>query len=309
MRVVFAKSVNNYRGKIMSNLTTISEQDGKLIKVLQSSLYPGATDASVSLVMDYCRAAQLDPLQKPVHIVPMWDSKAQGMRDVIMPGVGLYRIQAARTGRFAGMTEPEFGPDVTATIGGLSITYPEWARVTVRRILDGGHIAEFTAIEFWLENYAVKGGKEKSIAPNAMWARRPKGQLGKCASAQALRLAFPEIGAQPTFEEMEGKEIDISEPEKIPAQRAGLSKSFIDSLAVTDCVDDLEPQEQPAISAINYADESKMADFRTLIDDAATSADLAKVGKDISFLSPALQSALRVSYAAKLKTFKAQVNA
>ena len=220
----------------MSNLTTISEQDSKLIKVLQSSLYPGATDASVSLVMDYCRAAQLDPLQKPVHIVPMWDSKAQGMRDVIMPGVGLYRIQAARTGRFAGMTEPEFGPDVSATIGGLSITYPEWARVTVRRILDGGHIAEFTAIEFWLENYAVKGGKEKSIAPNAMWARRPKGQLGKCASAQALRLAFPEIGAQPTFEEMEGKEFDNVELEKVinPPRRQSGAEVAAAAAEVTD---------------------------------------------------------------------------
>jgi len=147
--------------------------------------------------------------------VPMWDSKQGKMRDVIMPGVGLYRIQASRTGEFAGMTETEFGPMVTATLGGMEISYPEFARVTAKRALPNGVIAEFTSIEYWMENYAVKGGKEKSIAPNAMWSKRPRGQIAKCAQAQALRLAFPELGAQSTAEEMEGKqygqeEIDIT---------------------------------------------------------------------------------------------------
>ncbi len=185
--------------------------DSALVQVLKNSLYPGAQDASVYLVLDYCRAAGLDPMLKPVHIVPMWDSKAGQMRDVVMPGVGLYRTQASRTGQFAGMTEPEFGPDKTENIGGTQITYPEWARVTVKRALDNGIVAEFTAMEFWTENYAVKGGKEKSVAPNAMWAKRPRGQLGKCAAAQALRIAFPELGAQNTAEELEGKTLGVDD--------------------------------------------------------------------------------------------------
>jgi phage recombination protein Bet len=146
-------------------------------------------------------------MQKPVHIVPMWDRSVGGMRDVIMPGVNLYRIQASRSGQFAGISEPEFGPDVTAVLGGQEVTYPEWCRVTVKRQLASGHVAEFTAREFWMENYAVKGGKDKSVAPNAMWTKRPRGQIAKCASAQALRSAFTEIAAQYTAEEMEGKEI------------------------------------------------------------------------------------------------------
>lgn len=176
---------------------------------LKTSLYPGASDASVEMVLSYCLAAGLDPMTKPVHIVPMWDSKAQAMRDVVMPGVGLYRTQASRTGQFAGMTEAEFGPSVTEKIGGVEITYPEWARVTVKRMLPNGATAEFTSREYWIENYAVKGGKEKSIAPNAMWRKRPRGQIAKCASAQALRIAFPELGAQATAEEMEGKSLDV----------------------------------------------------------------------------------------------------
>ncbi len=137
------------------------------------------------------------------------------MRDVIMPGVGLYRTQASRTGEFAGMTEPEFGPDVTTILDNVSITYPEWCRVTVKRALKSGIMAEFTAKEYWIENYATKGGKERSIAPNTMWAKRVKGQIAKCAQAQALRIAFPELSAAPTAEEMEGKsltEVDDTPP-------------------------------------------------------------------------------------------------
>lgn len=190
----------------------------ELMKVLQSSLYPGAAPASIKMVIGYCRAAGLDPLQKPVHIVPMWDGKAKQMRDVVMPGVNLYRTQAARSGEFAGMTEPEFGPERTDKIGDVTITYPEWCRVTVRRLLKGGTVAEFTAREFWLENYATKGGAEKSIAPNAMWTKRPRGQIAKCAAAQALRIAFPEIASQPTADEMEGKQIH---PDDLPPPAAG----------------------------------------------------------------------------------------
>lgn len=206
----------------MSNVATIqqgavvAQTEADLIRVLQNSLYPGAQLGSVQMVLGYCQAAGLDPMQKPVHIVPMWDSKAGQMRDVVMPGVNLYRTQASRTGKFAGMSEPEYGPMIEETIGGQKISYPEFCRITVEKLLENGSIAHFTAIEYWIENYAVKGGKEKSIAPNAMWTKRPRGQIAKCAEAQALRKAFPEVGSQPTAEEMEGKgmytETDITPP-------------------------------------------------------------------------------------------------
>lgn len=189
-----------------SGALALSEPE--LLSVLSSSLYPGANHDSIRMVLGYCKAAGLDPMQKPVHIVPMWDSKAGQMRDVVMPGVGLYRTQASRSQQMAGISEPEFGPLLTEAIGGQQVTYPEWCRVTVKRLLPTGAVAEFTAVEYWMENYAVKGGKEKSIAPNAMWSKRPRGQLAKCAEAQALRKAFPEVGATPTAEEMEGKAID-----------------------------------------------------------------------------------------------------
>lgn len=203
-----------------TSLSTMSEDE--LCHVLQSSLYPGAALPSIKMVLGYCKASGLDPMLKPVHIVPMWDSKSKQMRDVIMPGVGLYRTQAARTGSFAGQSAPEFGPMITAKLSGQEVTYPEFARVTVKKSMPGGLVAEFTAVEYWIENYAVKGGAEKSVAPNAMWLKRPRGQIAKCAAAQALRLAFPEGGAQPTAEEMEGKALDedystVVEVKTVPA--------------------------------------------------------------------------------------------
>lgn len=212
----------------MSNVTVIKQQSAypafameekELIDVLRNSLYPGAQDNSIKMVISYCKASNLDPMQKPVHIVPIYDSKAKGMRDVVMPGIGLYRSQASRSGEYAGVSEPEFGEDVTETFAeekgyegkvrkAVTVTYPKWCRVTVKRLLPNGSIVEFTAKELWKENYATAG--KDSQQPNAMWTRRPYAQLAKCAEAQALRKAFPEFGAQPTADEMEGKEIDIT---------------------------------------------------------------------------------------------------
>lgn len=208
-------------------LATMSEAE--LLKVLQVSLYPGAAPDSIKMVLGYCKAAGLDPMQKPVHIVPMWDGKAGLMRDVVMPGVNLYRTQAARSGECAGVSEPEFGPDVTETIGGQQITYPAWCRVTVSRRLPTGEIVPFTAREFWKENYAVKGGKEKSIAPNAMWTKRPYGQIAKCAEAQALRKAFPEIASQPTADEMEGKQLHQDDAGPLPKIMPEPPKELVDA--------------------------------------------------------------------------------
>lgn len=179
----------------------------ELLDVLQVSIYPGAARPSIKLAIAYCRANNLDIFQKPVHIVPMWDKNARAMRDVIMPGVGLYRTQAARSGAWSGITEPEFGPSVDIQLGGTHFNVPEWCRVTARRIMPNGAIAEFTAKEFWIENYATAGKDNEQ--PNAMWKKRPRGQLGKCAQAQALRLAFPEmVSAAPTADEMEGKSLE-----------------------------------------------------------------------------------------------------
>lgn len=219
----------------MTNLQAIpKESPGALIAVLQNSLYAGASSASVAMVLDYCAAARLDPMQKPVHIVPMRVkdpvSGQYGYRDVIMPGIGLYRIQADRSGSLAGISAPQFGELIEHTFrdkegGAVTLCYPEWCEVTVHKLI-GAHIVAFAAREYWFENYATDSNK--STAPNAMWRKRPRGQIAKCAESQALRKAFPEIGAAPSAEEMEGKTIDDHEYiiEQPPAQSQSQSPHY-----------------------------------------------------------------------------------
>lgn len=198
-----------------TNIATLNT-DENTFRVLQETLYPGSTDQEVAMILGYCRARKIDPILKPVHLVPMsvkTDKKDKDgkfvyeRKNVIMPGIGLYRIDASRSGQYAGVSEPEFGEEMTKEFGDKvkrRITFPKWCKITVKKILADGSIAEFTAKEFWLENYASKSKFDDT--PNDMWEKRCYGQLAKCAEAQALRKAFPDVvGNEYTKEEMEGK--------------------------------------------------------------------------------------------------------
>lgn len=209
--------------QIKVDIPSLQMSEDELVRVLESSIYPGAKPESIKLVIGYCRAAQLDPMTKPVHIVPMRVKVRNpqsgrfewAWRDVIMPGIELYRVKAVRTGAYSGIADATWGPDKTETLGGVTITYPEWCEVTVYRHVNGEARPFSSGRVRWKETYATAGTDDDgnaSEAPNRMWRKRPYGQLEKCAESLALRRAFPEaVGAAPTAEEMEGKVIDASE--------------------------------------------------------------------------------------------------
>lgn len=250
----------------------------ELIPTLMGSLYPGAKESSVAQVLDYCEAAGLNVMLKPVHIVPMNVKVGQSKwewRDVVMPGINHYRTQASRSGQYLGKTEPEFGPEVTENLGGGAITFPSYCKITVYRLV-GGHKAEFTAIEFWKENYATKG--KDTAAPNAMWARRPWAQLAKCAEAQALRMAFPELVGGETAEEMEGKVIDLVAEEAKPV-RASRS---LDSFAGGDAQQPVEQVEGELVE--------EKADPKTAAKSTANTTAEQKLLDDITMPAPVLKA-------------------
>jgi phage recombination protein Bet len=220
--LIHFRSTKNHR----SNLTMSASQqlattparnteisiDEKTFLVLKNNLYKEATsDDSIKMVINYCVGRNIDPLLKAVHIVPMWNKNTNKSEDTVMPGIGLYRIIAARSGQYAGMSEPIYGPMVTEKLGTMTVTFPEWCMIIVKKFIQG-HIVEYPAKEYWIENYASKG---KDPTPNAMWLKRKFGQIAKCAEAQALRKAFPEVGHDYTYEELQGKTFDHDdEPRK-----------------------------------------------------------------------------------------------
>lgn len=194
-------------------IPALEMSDAELMDVLQSSVYPGALASSVKLAIGWCRAARKDPLKKPVHIVPMsvkiaGRARGEGQyewRDVIMPGINDYRVDAARTGEHVGNLAAEFGPMRQA----WGIEYPEWCEFTVLRWRHGEARPFSSGRVYFLETYATAG--KDSDAPNAMWRKRPRGQLEKCAEALALRRAFPEVGSAPTSDEMVGRTFEVDD--------------------------------------------------------------------------------------------------
>lgn len=176
-------------------------------KFLTDVLYPTAEEPETIInVLAYCKARKLDVLKKPVHVVPVWDKKRNRMVDSVWPSIAEVRITATRTGLYAGRDETIFGPDKTESLGGIEVTYPEWAQVTVYRYVAGQACAFVGEKVRWKEYYAK--AKRDTLAPNDMWKTKTYSQLAKCAEANALRCAFPEEDGGPTAEEMAGQEVE-----------------------------------------------------------------------------------------------------
>lgn len=201
--------------------------DDEMIDVLGASVYPGALPASIRMVLGWCKASGKDPLKKPVHIVPM-SVKVAGRkkgdeyewRDVLMQGINDYRTDAARTGQHVGNLPAQFGPTLeleyraevwsdgengrrVKNVVPRVLRYPEWCEFTVLRWVHGEARAFSSGRVWFMEAYAT--ASRDSDAPNAMWAKRPFGQLEKCAEALALRRGFPEVGSVPTSDELAGR--------------------------------------------------------------------------------------------------------
>lgn len=180
---------------------------------LSKSLYPGATQASVLMVIDYCRARNLDPLKKPCHIVPMQVKVGRDYewRDVILPGIYELRTTAMRTGLYLGHSKPEYGPEIEF----MGVKAPEYVDLIIYRWSEAAQMkAEFPIRTRFSEVCGTTWDKEaKSAKANARWSKAPVQMLVKCAEAAGLREAFPdELGGQMTVEEMEGQRqlIDVT---------------------------------------------------------------------------------------------------
>lgn len=188
-------------------------------RTLVEMIFPAVEDPNiVVLALSYCRQRGLDIFKRPVHIVPMWNKSLGKTVQTVWPGISELRTTAFRTKEYAGCDPVEFGPDVTMSFTGRvkvknewqdvtkEVTFPQWARMTVYRMVNGQRCAFVGPKVFWLEDYS---DLSNSGVPNQMWEHRARGQLEKVAEAAALRRAFPEeCGGDYSAEEMEGKTTD-----------------------------------------------------------------------------------------------------
>lgn len=184
--------------------------NGQTWKVLQETIFPNASDASILMAIDYCKVRNLDILKRPVHIVPIWNADQKRFIDTVWQGISELRTTAMRTGQYAGIDETIYGKDITKRVGDVEITFPEYAQTTVYRMINGTRVPFVGDKVYWLETVATK----KDGSPNAMWKQRPYGQIAKCAEAAALRKAFPEeLGNEYAAEEM-GNKINSTQNEQ-----------------------------------------------------------------------------------------------
>lgn len=218
--------------------------NGQTWKVLQETVFPGASDASILMAIDYCKVRNLDILKKPVHIVPIWNKEQKRYIDTVWQGISELRTTAMRTGQYAGCDETVYGPDITQNVGGVEITFPEYAQVTVYRMLNGVRVPFAGDKVRWLETVATT----KDGAPNSMWKQRPYGQISKCAEAAALRKAFPEeLGNEYAAEEM-GNKINNS-------KRKEVKEEIIDVFAEPKAITEKPAVVEPAVQEMEVSTE------------------------------------------------------
>lgn len=186
--------------------------DGAKWKVLVESIFPTAkTPEAVEMALAYCKARDMDIMKRPVHIVPVWDKQRRCEVETVWAGLHEVRSTAHRTSSYAGIDPIEFGPMLEKRLGDTNVNFPEWAKVTVYRMVQGTR-CPFTQTVHWLETYS--GGRNGK--PSPMWVKRPNDQLAKCAEVAALRMAFPEeLGNEYVAEEMAGKEMEFAAPKTI----------------------------------------------------------------------------------------------
>ena len=175
--------------------------DANTWRVLTESIFPGAKTADgILLAVRYCKARGLDPLKRPVHVVPMWSKTAGREIETVWPGIAEVQTTAARTGQWAGMDPPRFGPDRTRTFQGrvktdkgwdpveITLTFPEWCEVTVYRLVGGVRCA-FTEPVFWEEAYS-----RSSRAPSCPPTWPASGRAASCTSAPRPPRCAPPSG-------------------------------------------------------------------------------------------------------------------
>ena len=175
------------------------------ITLLKNYLHLGdASEIELQACLEVARRYRLDPF-KPGQIwfVKRWDSNADNGRGgtgalVRTPQVGIYglaNIAARDHADYGTLSLPEYGPIITVDIEGHKIKAPEWARVKAFK----KGVSEPSVGEAYFEEFCPSKWKNAEL----FWAKMQHRMIAKCAKAQALREAYPDLGGLYIPEEMD----------------------------------------------------------------------------------------------------------
>lgn len=237
----------------MNQTTAVDTVDRHKWATLKNSLFPGASDDSIRMVLSYCKARGLDPMKKPCHIVPM---KVSGQwRDVVFPGIYELRTTAQKTGDYMGQDKAIFG-DPIEYLGKKDV--PSSCEVVVHRWHEKSQTrVSYPAEVYFSECAATTTDRDSGeLRLNDRWSKAPKQMLEKCAEAAALRKAFPdELGGQMSAEEMYGATTGSTQPPPVGKPATEPPKSINDT-------DDEQPDDEPPESKYCTTKQSKLVQSR-----------------------------------------------
>jgi hypothetical protein len=160
--------------------------------ILKNSVAKGASDAELQYCLTVARHYKVDPWKRQIWFISRWDSGADNGKGgrgahVWTPTVGIDGLLfiAARDHKndFGSVSLPEFGP--MHTPDGAKFSAPEWAKVKVWKKGE----TEPTESQAWWDEYAPS---DLSKAP--FWRKMPRRMIAKCATALAIRQAYPDLG-------------------------------------------------------------------------------------------------------------------
>jgi phage recombination protein Bet len=170
--------------KIASGEVVAWEPSAELKTLVRNTVFPGSNDDEMLLFLHECKRRMVHPLDRLIYPQIYTDQRTGARKLTIVTSIDQMRAVAGDTGVHAGTDEPTYGPVKDFKIESKPVSAPEWASVTVHKVIVGT-VFHFTHKVWWVE-YAPE-----YITKARMWIKMPHNQLAKCAEAGALRKGFP----------------------------------------------------------------------------------------------------------------------